>query len=418
MLLENLLKDPLSSLQHMERYVNDGSPSGFTRKFTTSPTTTPFGDEERFRLNVLRVPAVWSQAQGHFPDWMLPPSDEESSYLLVHPDMKGHVQLVHPQIHQLGESSFGAIPTASGRTVQCDVPTEHDYIKLHYDGILGRMNRCLTLANATSAFEISQAIRSAVDSRRLPKQFAFLPEEDFRVVTIPGPEASHQWGMIRRRYAPHARQGISTHALIPAFALFSRDKKNPRDPVLLDQLLDAAGTAAESSFVETTLRPILASYFALLTTLGLQPELNAQNLIFGLSTEAKIVAVILRDLESVDKDVSLMEDLGIHCGFSPSAFKTLSRTQYDYTIRHSLMFDFKFGEYLLAPLVESFCRFTGKGEDAITAAIKLLVEAYTADLPKDFFPKNLWYGHERTMIDRTSPARPYTKQPNPRFRSQ
>lgn len=416
MLLENVLTDPLSSLQHMERYVNDGSPSGFSEKFTTSPSTSPFGDGGCFRLVVLRMPAPWFRSKGRLPAWMLPPADENHSYLLAHPDMKGHPQLAHTGIEQMGESTFSVLPTASGRTVQCQESREPDYIKLHYDGILGRMNRRLGLANANSSYEIARAMGTAVDNGRLPQEFAFLPENAYRIASVPNKSCTHDWGMVRRSHTPHARPGVTPHALIPAFALFSQDKKNPTHRPLLHQLIEVAASSPSSAFLETVLRPILACYFGLLKSLGLQSELNAQNVLFGLDESGAVIAIVLRDLESVDKDLPLMQELGITGEFSDLAFKTLRREQYDYQIRHSLMFDFKCGEYLLAPLIESFSRLTGD-EKQIPNQVRQIVDTLTTGLPKDFFPENKWYGHARTMIDRTSAARPYIEQTNPKFRS-
>ena len=39
--VENIIKNPYESLDYMERFVNDGSPSGFSFKYTTSKQTSP-----------------------------------------------------------------------------------------------------------------------------------------------------------------------------------------------------------------------------------------------------------------------------------------------------------------------------------------------------------------------------------------
>jgi len=45
-----LFQDKLSTFLHLERYVNDGSPSGWTDKNKTSESTNPFTGRESFPL--------------------------------------------------------------------------------------------------------------------------------------------------------------------------------------------------------------------------------------------------------------------------------------------------------------------------------------------------------------------------------
>lgn len=54
MRLESIFHDKERSYIYMERYVNDGSPSGFDRIHTSSPDTAPRGHADRFELLVLR----------------------------------------------------------------------------------------------------------------------------------------------------------------------------------------------------------------------------------------------------------------------------------------------------------------------------------------------------------------------------
>ena len=54
MKLDKITKEKEKAYIYMERYVNNGSPSGFDRKHTSSKTTAPRGRSAYYELLVLR----------------------------------------------------------------------------------------------------------------------------------------------------------------------------------------------------------------------------------------------------------------------------------------------------------------------------------------------------------------------------
>ena len=98
-----------------------------------------------------------------------------------------------------------------------------------------------------------------------------------------------------------------------------------------------------------------------------------------------------------------------------SNYKCVSENTADYSKRHSFMFDFKLGEYLLSPVIEEAC-ICGCSRPKLIHSIKLLVNDYVKMLPKDFFPYNLWYSYPSTIIDRTTASRPYIENYFPKYR--
>ena len=53
--------------------------------------------------------------------------------------------------------------------------------------------------------------------------------------------------------------------------------------------------------------PMIECYFNLIKNSGIQPEWHAQNLLVGFTKDFVPVKFIMRDLESMDKDLTFME---------------------------------------------------------------------------------------------------------------
>jgi hypothetical protein len=151
--------------------------------------------------------------------------------------------------------------------------------------------------------------------------------------------------------------------------------------------------------------------------LGLQAEFHAQNILLGLDGVGRISAIVFRDCESVDKDIPLMDDLGIGHEGMEGTHNALDRNKPDYQKRHSFMFDFKCGEYLLAPLIGAAVTTMRMNEARVIERVRGLVDERVAALPEDFFPRGAWYSYRKVMIDRTVAGRPFVEHRDPKFRS-
>ena len=216
--------DPIEALLHMERYVNRGSPSGFTDKHTTSAGTWARGDAKGFYLSAVQLPGSIEIRDCGEPPRFLGQRD-----MLVHPDMIDD-PLFATSTHVDRRALFVA-PTANNRTVKV-LDQDGWFIKLCYKGIIGRNDRQLASQHAISAVEVSNVITSAFDEKRLPADLYFLRETFARVVDLPDNDKTYEWGVVLREPSAYPHDP-NTVFLLPAFSLFSIDAKTPEDPLIL-----------------------------------------------------------------------------------------------------------------------------------------------------------------------------------------
>ena len=412
MLIENVRKSSLPVLQYMERYVNDGSPSGFTEKNTTSPETDPFGLSPWFHLAICRGNANFFKDFGRIPEYEI---GAGNNWILLHPDMQS--KLLELQSNELDISvleNWKVIPTSSGRTVQIKKNDNHNYIKLHYDGIIGRVNRALPWSKAIAGIEINSEILNGINSRKLDYRLSLMQEVGARVLFVSTGDNTSQWGMIWREAEPYGPSSSKISCLIPYFSMFSVDRFSSFEHPLLTQLISLFRHPPLEFVLETIVSPVLLSYFSLVSQLGLQAEWNAQNLLLGLDENLNIVSVVMRDLGEIEKDFTLREKLGLPNDFASYPYKCISQENDNYKIRHSFQFDFKVGEYLLEPLGELLENNFGVNRKLYYNEVRKISRALIRGLPEDYFPADgKWYKHERIML---TGSRPYVASENPKFR--
>jgi hypothetical protein len=392
---------------HMERFVNDGSPSGFTQQHNTSWETSATGDCSSFQLAGMNFHSSIKQITlGKFPDHIA------SWDMFIHPDMIDLDLLA--TFKDRNVNALEVVPTSSGRTVFVCGPVG-GFLKLNYYGMLGRIDRQMTMNHARSAIEVSAFIADTIESGALPEALFLMREVAARVAFLKDGDSTYEWGMLYREplVFPHTDQVC---CLIPAFSLFSKDQKRHEDPSILSQLIAAQKQSPDEFVFERLLRPLLNSYFGLLTKCCLQIEAHAQNILFAVDARLQVLGIVVRDAESIDKDFSLAERLGLTLPLSDMSYKVLRSDQYNYQIMHSFMFDFKMGEYLIAPIIEQVVASHGIDERTLTNCVREHVAKLTSSLPEDFFPDDgCWYSY-KNVIHKQGESRSYIAQPNPKFR--
>jgi len=396
-----------NSFLYLERYVNDGSPSGFSAKFTTSEKTSPFSQNESFHLCSIELPNTIKILNfGNEPDFF------KKWQMLVHPDM-----IENPLFSictKIDHMSAVVAPTASGRTVKM-LDGEGWFLKLNYMGLIGRIDRQLGADQACSAIEVSREIEKAIVENRLPKFFSFFRELFGRVVKMPCNGSLYDWGIVLREPFPYSATSYKG-LLIPGFSLFSKDRNVPSQETVLIQLASAQNKKIEDFLFEDIIAPIYDCYFGLLTSCGLQLEAQAQNILLMVDSDFRVVSIVARDAESIDKDISLMSDLGISNNYTTSGYKCLYRGQYNYQIMHSFMFDFKLGEYLISPIIQEAARHFKIIVSDLQQRIRSYNQKYIHKLPHDFFPSDgNWYSYANIVHNRGI-ERPYISNSNPKYR--
>ena len=378
----------------LDRYVNDGSPSGFTEQYKTSEDTDPFGTKKSFNLFFTDI---------NKEDFYTYPLNSEIENPLLdgkfyfHPDMKNHSDLAKYTLRE--DTRFSVSPTSSFRTVKILSETNSDYIKLHYDGIIGRINRKLTEKKAIAGVEISNMIKLGIDNGIFSDFFCILEESNALIFnTSKTSNEDKSWGMVIRKEKPYGKNADKIKYIVPLFSFWSKDRMNPNKTILGELLLKQWGRDAKYNYITKILIPILDFYFEPLVKLGFQNEYNAQNLLIGFDSDFKNTFIINRDMMGIEKDLPLRQGLNLSLDFDSYPYKTLKIEDYLYYIRHSFAFDFKACHYVLLPLINIAVNCKIANYDELLHLLRERTCFWVNQLPENFFPKNKWYSHEKVLL--------------------
>jgi hypothetical protein len=412
MLLQNL---HLGALPYLERYVNNGSPSGFTTRYTTSPDTSPFSLTPFISPYICVAPPRSFTEFGKLPTFEDFTELRRENWLLVHPDMRRR-RIFHAKTVSMAPSAeIKLVPTASGRTLELMNSVNRGYFKLHYDGIIGRIPRDLNFKKAVSGPEISDLLVSLINNNKLDSRLLLMRETGARIFRGESNKRPIEWGMVWREKDPYRIDFNKVKYIIPVFSLFAKDRLAKNDKPLLEQIITRQGVEPVGFVLEQLIFPMIDCYFNLIKNSGIQPEWHAQNLLVGLTEDFTPVNFIMRDLESMDKDITFMENINLNVEFQSHPFKCIWKGQWNYQIKHSFMYDYKFGEYILQPLL-NFLKKSFKVETScLYQDIKCYSQSLIDEFPKDFFP-NEWYVFKKVLIDQSTSKRPYVKKRRPKFR--
>lgn len=406
--LDWLLSGPRSAvLVHLENYVNDGSPSGY------SSVNAPPGEFVTSVDRPLSLPVIRPHDCEIIEQGRLSP-DIPLDALVAHPLTAGLLRNADRDFDVLGE--LPAWSTAGGRTFlrADDMDGQGGFLKLHYPGVLGRVRRELPLEKAMAGFEVSAELERELAAGTVGG-FALLREVGYRSALAGDGRSS--WSFLERESRGFPA-GRTEAVLVPAFALFSLDRSAPQDPPLLWQLHDsfARGSSAREWLLGTIIEPLIDTYLSATFGLGLMPEVNAQNLLFEVSADG-VGRPVLRDMGRVEKLLHVRRERGLSGTFRSSPYKTLDLTlEQDGTqVRHSFSYDFKLGGYVLEPLLACLA---GRASAELAAWRRAVAEVAAAKLKRypiaeACFPVDHTYGHPRQMLTET---RPYVELGKPVFR--
>ena len=394
MRLYEIEKNPTLAFNYLERQVNDGSKSGFTNIHTTSLQTNPVYSDGYYIMKLIsdrkNITCFGT------PNYDCNLFDDDNS-IFIHPDW------LLPQnigiISDAGtvEKGCWVIPTSSSRTVR--IAGSDIYIKLHYPGVIGRLNRNLGFQQLMSGIEISSIFEKASYNHKLPDCFDYMPESYGRLFK----NKQNEIGYIIRELP----RTIKNCYLIPGFSLYSYDRNAPDTPQLLMQILEQSNHPREF-FIENVCFKLIDIFFWCSLEEGLIPEMHSQNIIFAFNKKWEIEKIILRDFESVDKDISIRRSLGKHTNFIEYPYKCISNNDKNYLKRHSFMYDHKLGEYLLDPLVECAATFLHTNTQEIRRDLRDYVRKMYGNATNNFFPSNgCWYKYPNIEIDRSTNERPF-----------
>lgn len=385
---------PILSLDYLERVVNNGSKSGFTNIHNTSQNTNPFFSKG-FQVKKFIVTEEFIKCYGRSERKYTFLDDKYS--IFIHPDWeKVNCEKDFFSIGRV-EDSLDVIPTSSSRTVR--VRGNLAYLKLHYPGMIGRLHRKMGYSQLVSGLTLNEILLQAQNNKLFPESFDFMRESYGRLFIM----GNNEIGFILREIP----ESLENDILIPAFSLFSQDREKPQDDFLLHQILDRQNNAYDF-FLSRICFPLVDIFFACAFSEGLIPEMHSQNILLSFGRDWNLKKIILRDFESIDKDISIRQNLGKQSNFPEFPYKCITVLNKNYLKRHSLMYDHKLCEYLIEPLVESAARYFMVNISIFQSVIKEYVNCKYGKQLANFFPKdNCWYRYPNEEIDRSNDTRPF-----------
>lgn len=404
----SIFNNPTDMYVYMERYVNEGSPSGFTAVHTTSYETNPFTGKTSFYLLEFCDNDCETFIAG-----------EESKLFTsgknyAHPDSVQSRKLMEAG-RCLEQSDILVCPTASGRTMFILDGFQKGFLKLTYDvSKIGRCTRDISYIAGCGSVETSDKIRQYIDMKKLPNCFAFLPETSMKVSKLKCGDG-FEWGTIFREFNPYPYVDEEV-AVIPAFSLFSRDIKNPSDEWLINQFIELS-KQDPGQYLWNVLKITVDAYWGLNLGCALRPELHGQNCMYELDTDFQITRIVIKDMEDVDRDIVLARHLGIPVSWDTYPFRCYDENSREFEYRASYMYDFKLGEYLLSPIIKTVSNKFGLNPNEFEKRVKDYVrDKYLPLLPKDYFPMNgCWY-YCKNVETKPGEGKKFYSSDNPKFR--
>lgn len=412
--IDEIISDRNKCFRYMERYINDGSPSGYNK--STSKLTCPKSKEKGFYLYEVYF------EHANFIDYGRSISICDNNTILLHPDVAKNIEtnIIMYNHGQLKKSNIFVTPTSSGRTVHSINPPEY-FFKLHYNDYLGRHNREMKKRQASSGIEVSRVLEEMLDENTDLNFIGIYRELSARVVSLhesrDSRNTSVEIGFVIREDHPYPKLDIEEY-IIPGFSLFAN---NGPDDKLLIQIIEKFNHNPREFLFQQVITMLIKTYFNILLKTGLQLEAHAQNILFDFDKDFNIKRILIRDMESIDRDISLSEYIGKPLSVTFDDYKTLSKdpahyNSYRYHKMHSFMYDFKFGEYLLTPIIDCVIDHYNLDREKLIYDIKELSNSYINQLPNDFFPSDgKWYYYKEKTVNRKG-EREYLSSDYPKYR--
>lgn len=375
MKLNRLFEDTEKKLAYMERLVNDGSPSGFSAKYTSSVRTNPLAVSSYF-IGSMHGGKISSYGQ-------IPQFAKGNDFLYAHPDWQDSNE--RPDGIIVAPTNFLVSPTASVRTVKAI--NEDYYIKLSYPGYIGRFERNLDDYHISASLEANDILHTLEGNKNMDRRFAFFPENGASLLKY----GIFKTGCVFRDAQPIGHNASNIKYIIPGFSLFGKDKGSPNDTPLLQQILKKTKNP-EDYLLRQIILPLIDIYFGCVFEEGILPEMHAQNVLFGFDENNDVKSIILRDMESVNRDKTIRKKLGKN--FTTPIYELDAETQ---KIRHSFFYDHKLGEYLAEPIINCAAKAGLVNKTDIIHTIKQYVQKRYGGAIKKHFPSDgLGYKHDKS----------------------
>lgn len=376
MKLEQLSSD---SFIHLERWVNQPKYSATAQYSEVGAAYHPRFGEPTFRLPVFKLPRAAVEIIEADPTPVLRDRlvGGEGVAFFCHPDgvdeFAGVPGFAAPAEH------LTVSPTSSTRTVLTREEADPFMIKLHLNRRISRFIRRLTRDSISHSVLISQECERLARRPDCPREFAFLPES----LGVCHREKGVGYLLRELRPRPFVE---GPRFLVPFFALYSADTKNPADAPLLTQILARHGGAVPFEyFLRTVMGPFLKVWAFAFLRGGLMFEAHGQNTLLEIDEAGRPTRIVERDFQSLPVDPLVRRRLGL-----PQPFRkhVIGEGDYPRLLEHSLLYDHFIGDYLFKSLAEYFAATYGVGHEEFAVGVRRTFRRFVPEArEREFFPQ-------------------------------
>lgn len=340
--LLDTLQDPTTietNFLYLERYVNDAK-GDFTNFSDVDPRYSPDTGVMQFdapyvRVNSDMVTVFQDQPSAEVADALF---KDDTVLFVWHPD-------VAPRF-PWADGSIAVSPTSSTRTLLTRKLPHNFMAKTDLDKRHFRFIRRLKGGSVEHSIAINRDIRLTTETGAVPF-YAYLPE----VVGLVYGDMQTGTGVLYRELQPRPLVR-ERRALVPYFALYSRDSYFPQDKPLMYELIERNSAHDPVGFFVNVLVGLVQdtwTYFV--AHRGLLPELHGQNMCLELDTHGAPTRLVHRDFQSMYSDCDRRSALSL------PQFKKHHAGEEDRITKeqqYSLVFDHFICNYLLARMTRVF----------------------------------------------------------------
>lgn len=348
---------------YLERFVNNPKYSKFAQYSETLKEYHPrFGNEQ------ILIPYNFCRKV----KLMMAYPDEKILSEFVN---KGIPFFSHPQFSkEIPDGFVKASPTASTRSVLID--DKPYFIKLHFPARISRFNRRLTENSVEHSILISSDIEESLSSA--PKTFAYLPES----IGIIHKEGH---GCIIREKTPRPLVK-EKRALIPFFALYSKDPSKQEQNPLLVQLIKNSNSKPLQFFIDKIVHPFLECWIWFAKNRGILLESHCQNTLLELDMNFKPTRIVYRDFQSIMVDAEIRKQKNLEIPFKKHIIGS-SSDPFPKEQEYSIVYDHFVAHYVFPFFTECLNEYFNIPETETQNAIKQKFNELFPD-SREYFPEN------------------------------
>jgi hypothetical protein len=356
----------------LERFVNDGSPTGLTWKNSSSFATCPRKSAKCFLLPLLKVNKEVCSINGSLPPQFI----DEQVLFPVHPDC---VHLLDPAFHeQLVWDPYRpmlVMPTSSPRTIFCGAAGWNGFVKLDYPFVLGRFPRELNREKLNHGVTVSSLLL-----QERADEYGVYHFPEIGTLEIQSNSYRHAGALFR--------EGLETGPGFDRYfsfcSLFGSDYFAPQsEPILLELAYHFGGLQWISSSV---VQPLLESFWKLVTNFGMWPEPHAQNIVLGVNASGK-TGIIWRDGQGFWFDYEMKaRDM-------PGPMnRVLTMEDPERQRRRSFIYDWTLGTYVLDPIIKVSTSRYREALEQLTEVIRNVTLGVLTSIAEELLPPGRAYG--------------------------